>query len=116
MTDVKTPERVWRRFAILFLAVFGGGIGLVYAALRFFTGLLGMLFLHGVLGSHFGGSDFNLGWSPFGAMWLASLWPMAFFSLTVSVGCTAGTPPPATEMLPSADSRTLTATPGDRPA
>jgi hypothetical protein len=34
MTDVKTvPERVWRRFAILFFAVFGGGIGLVYAAL-----------------------------------------------------------------------------------
>ena len=65
-----------------------GTMWLVYAALRFFMGLLGMLFLHGILGSHFGHSDFNLGWSPFGAMWLASLWPMAFFSLAVSVGCT----------------------------
>jgi hypothetical protein len=34
MTEVKpAPDRMWRRFAILFLALFGGGIALVYATL-----------------------------------------------------------------------------------
>ncbi len=61
---------------------------LVYAALRTCTGLMALLFFHGFLGSHFGHGDFNLGWSPFGTMWLASLWPMALFSLAVSIGCT----------------------------
>ena len=75
-------NRVARNIQIL------GAMWLVYAALRFCTGLMGMMFLHGFLGSHFGHGDFNLGWSPFGSMWLASLWPMAIFSLVVSVGCT----------------------------
>jgi hypothetical protein len=34
MTEFKPPpEHVWRRFAVLFLALFGGGIALVYVAL-----------------------------------------------------------------------------------
>ena len=65
-----------------------GTLWLVYAVLRAITGMIGVLFLHGLFGTHFGHSDFNLGWSPFGRMWLDSLWPMAMFSLMVSVGCT----------------------------
>ena len=65
-----------------------GTLWLVYAVLRAVTGLIGVLFLHGLFGTHFGHSDFNLGWSPFGRMWLDTLWPMAMFSLMVSVGCT----------------------------
>jgi len=60
---------------------------LVYAAMRAFSGLFGVLILHGLFGSHFGHSDFNLGWSPFGSMWLANLWPIALFSLLTSVCC-----------------------------
>ncbi len=60
---------------------------LVYAALRLFSGLFGVLILHGLFGSHFGHSDFNLGWTPFGSMGLASLWPIALFSLLTSVCC-----------------------------
>ena len=60
---------------------------LVYAVLRALTGMIGVMFLHGLFGSHFGHSDFNLGWSPFGRMWMDSLWPMALFSLMVSGGC-----------------------------
>ena len=59
----------------------------VYAGLRIFTGLFGVSVLHGLFGRHFGNSDFTLGWSPFGSMWLASLWPMALFSLVTSVFC-----------------------------
>lgn len=64
-----------------------GILWLVYAGLRIFSGLFGVLVLHGLFGHHFGNSDFNLGWSPFGSMWLASLWPMALFSLLTSVCC-----------------------------
>ena len=64
-----------------------GILWLVYAGLRTFSGLFGVLILHGLFGSHFGNSDFNLGWSPFGSMWLASLWHMALFSLLTSVCC-----------------------------
>jgi hypothetical protein len=64
-----------------------GILWLVYAGLRIFSGLFGVLILHGLFGSHFGNSGFNLGWSPFGSMWLASLWPMALFSLLTSVCC-----------------------------
>jgi hypothetical protein len=64
-----------------------GILWLVYAGLRIFSGLFGVLILHGLFGHHFGNSDFNLGWSPFGSMWLASLWPMALFSLLTSVCC-----------------------------
>lgn len=64
-----------------------GILWLVYAALRTFSGLFGVLILHGLFGSHFGNSDFNLGWSPFGSMWLANLWPMALFSLLTSLCC-----------------------------
>lgn len=64
-----------------------GILWLVYAGLRIFSGLFGVLILHGLFGRHFGNSDFNLGWSPFGSMWLASLWPMALFSLLTSVCC-----------------------------
>ncbi len=74
-------DRVSRNIQIL------GALWLVYAGLRAITGLFGVLILHGFFGSHFGHSDFNLGWSPFGSMWLASLWPMALFSLIISVGC-----------------------------
>jgi hypothetical protein len=63
-----------------------GVLWLVYAGLRAVSGLFGVLILHGLFGSHFGHSDFNLGWSPFGSMWLASLWPMALFSVAMSVG------------------------------
>jgi hypothetical protein len=64
-----------------------GILWLVYAGLRIFSGVFGVLILHGLFGTHFGNSDFNLGWSPFGSMWLASLWPMALFSLLTSVCC-----------------------------
>jgi hypothetical protein len=64
-----------------------GILWLVYAGLRIFSGVFGVLILHGLFGHHFGNSDFNLGWSPFGSMWLASLWPMALFSLLTSVCC-----------------------------
>jgi hypothetical protein len=64
-----------------------GILWLVYAGMRVFSGLFGVMILHGLFGSHFGNSDFNLGWSPFGSMWLASLWPMALFSLLTSVCC-----------------------------
>ena len=64
-----------------------GTLWLVYAGLRVFSGLFGVMILHGLFGRHFGNSDFNLGWSPFGTMWLASLWPMALFSLVTSVCC-----------------------------
>ncbi len=74
-------DRVSRNIQIL------GALWLVFAGLRAVTGLFGVLFLHGLFGSHFGHSDFNLGWSPFGSMWLASLWPIALFSLIISVGC-----------------------------
>jgi len=61
-----------------------GTLWLVYAALRFITGLVGVLFLHGLFGHN---HDFNFGWSPFGDMGLGSLWPIALFSLIISVGC-----------------------------
>jgi hypothetical protein len=64
-----------------------GILWLVYAGMRVFSGLFGVMILHGLFGSHFGNSDFNLGWSPFGSMWLASLWPMALFSLLTSLCC-----------------------------
>jgi hypothetical protein len=64
-----------------------GTLWLVYAGLRALTGLVGVMFLHGIFGSHFGNDSFNLGWSPFGRMWMDSLWPMALFSLMISVGC-----------------------------
>jgi hypothetical protein len=65
-----------------------GTLWLVYAGLRAIMGLFGVLFLHGLFGSHFGHSDFTLGWSPFGRMWLDNLWPIATFSILISVGCT----------------------------
>ena len=65
-----------------------GTLWIVYAGLRAIVGLIGVLFLHGLFGNHFGHSNFNLGWSPFGRMWLDSLWPMAMFSILFSVGCT----------------------------
>jgi ABC-type glycerol-3-phosphate transport system permease component len=65
-----------------------GTLWLIYAGLRALAGLVGVLFLHGIFGSHFGHSNFNLGWSPFGYMWLGNLWPIALFSLLGSVGCT----------------------------
>jgi zinc-ribbon domain len=74
-------NRVSRHIQVL------GALWLVYAGLRVFSGLFGVLILHGLFGSHFGHSDFNLGWSPFGTMWLASLWPIALFSLITSVCC-----------------------------
>lgn len=58
-----------------------------YAALRTFSGLFGVFVLRGLFGHHFGNSDFNLGWTPFGSMWLANLWPMALFSLLTNVCC-----------------------------
>jgi ABC-type glycerol-3-phosphate transport system permease component len=65
-----------------------GALWLVYAGLRAVMGLVGVLFLHGLFGSHFDHQDFNLGWSPFGRMWMDSLWPIALFSIMMSVGCT----------------------------
>lgn len=59
-----------------------------YAGLRALVGLIGVVFLHGFSGSHFGHTDFNLGWAPFGRIWLGSLWPMAIVSILVSVACT----------------------------
>ncbi len=64
-----------------------GTLWLVYAGLRFLTGLAGILFLHGFFGDHIGHSHFNFGWSPFGSMGMDSLLPVAFFSLLISVGC-----------------------------
>jgi ABC-type glycerol-3-phosphate transport system permease component len=65
-----------------------GTLWLLYAGLRTLLGLVGVLFLHGIFGSHFHHSDFNFGWSPFGHMWMDSLLPIAFFSVLVGVGCT----------------------------
>lgn len=65
-----------------------GTLWLIYAAIRVFAGLIGVLVLHGLFGSHFGHSNFSLGWSPFGRIWLESLWPMALFYIMVSVGVT----------------------------
>ena len=87
-TYVTTPtaflpyDRVSQNLRVL------GTLWLVYAALRAMMGLVGVMFMHGLFGSHFGHSDFNLGWSPFGRMWMDSLWPMALFSVMISVGCT----------------------------
>lgn len=64
-----------------------GILWLVYAGMRVLSGIIGALVLHGLFGNHFGNSDFNLGWSPFGTMWLAGLWPMALFSTLTSVCC-----------------------------
>jgi len=82
-SPVATPfDRVSRNLQAL------GTLWLIYAALRAVIGLTGVLFLHGLFGSHLGNHDFNLGWSPFGRMWLDSLWPVALFSIMISVGCT----------------------------
>ncbi len=66
-----------------------GVLWLVYAALRAFTGLIGMLFLHGIFSHHLSNGDFNFGWSPFHNALFAGLWPLAFTSLIFSVACTA---------------------------
>jgi ribosomal protein L40E len=69
-----------------------GTLWLVYAALRFVTGIFGVLLLHGIFGEHFNHSEWSMGWGPlghmgmFGGMGLAALWPIAFFSLLTSVG------------------------------
>lgn len=81
MPGLFTDRRVARNIQGL------GILWLVYAGMRVLTGLIGALVLHGIFGNHFGHSDFNLGWSPFGSIWLASLWPMALFSLLTSVCC-----------------------------
>jgi hypothetical protein len=65
-----------------------GTLWLCYAALRTLTGTIGLLVLHGIFGRHFGHSDVNFGWSPFGRMWLDSLWPLAAFSLLTGLACT----------------------------
>lgn len=65
-----------------------GTLWIVYAVLRALVGLFGVLFLHGLMGSHFHHNDFNFGWSPFGRMGMDSLLPIAFFSVIVSVCCT----------------------------
>jgi DNA-directed RNA polymerase subunit RPC12/RpoP len=49
-------NRVSRHIQVL------GTLWLVYAGLRIFSGLFGVLILHGLFGSHFGHSDFNLGY------------------------------------------------------
>ena len=67
-----------------------GTLWLCYAALRFLVSIFAVLFLHGMLGRHFGHSDFTFGWSPFGRMGMDGLWPIAIFSLMMSVqrtGC-----------------------------
>ena len=65
-----------------------GTLWVIYAALRALVGMFGVLFLHGLMGSHFHHSDFNFGWSPFGRMWMDSLMPIAFFSVIMGVFCT----------------------------
>ena len=64
-----------------------GTLWLCYAALRFLVSIFAVLFLHGMLGRHFGHSDFTFGWSPFGRMGMDGLWPIAIFSLMMSVAC-----------------------------
>ena len=65
-----------------------GTLWVIYAALRAMVGVFGVLFLHGILGSHFHHNDFNFGWSPFGRMWMDSFLPIAFFSVITGVFCT----------------------------
>jgi hypothetical protein len=68
-----------------------GTLWLVYAALRFITGIIGVLVLHGIFGEHFSHSGWGMGWGhfghmgSFGEMGFAALWPIAFFSLLTSV-------------------------------
>lgn len=64
-----------------------GILWLVYAGLRTMTGLLGVVFLHGLFGvRHYNYSGLGSGWGPFGSSWLAALWPMALGTLLISVG------------------------------
>ncbi|WP_263380852.1 zinc ribbon domain-containing protein [Granulicella paludicola] len=60
-----------------------GVLWLVFAGLRLLTGIAGVFFLRGIFGHH---HDFSLGWTPFG-FGLGALWPMALFSMMISVGC-----------------------------
>jgi hypothetical protein len=62
-----------------------GVLWIVYAVLRLLTSLAGMLFLHGIFGSHrYNGWDF--GWGPFGHGWMAALWPFVLSSMLVGAG------------------------------
>jgi hypothetical protein len=64
-----------------------GVLWLVYAGLRALTALFGVVLLHGWLGSHFGHSSFDLGWTLFGRMGMPGLWPVAVVSILFSLGC-----------------------------
>jgi hypothetical protein len=83
MAVPKRYSRVGRNLQTL------GIVWVIYAVLRTLTGLIGMLFLHGVLSHHIPSGDFNFGWSPFQRSLFAGLWPFAFTSLLFSVICTA---------------------------
>jgi hypothetical protein len=73
--------RVGRNLQVL------GMLWLIYAALRMFTGIAGLIFLHGFFGSHIGHGNLNFGWSPFHHLGLSGLWPIAFTSIFFSIGC-----------------------------
>jgi hypothetical protein len=69
-----------------------GILWLVYAGLRALTGLLGMVFLHGIFGSHsnngwaYGWGSFgHTAWGPFSHVWMA-FWPLAFSSILIGAG------------------------------
>jgi hypothetical protein len=61
-----------------------GVLWIVYAVLHALSGLIGVLFLHGIFGSHH--TNWNFGWGPFGQGWMASLWPLALSSVLVGAG------------------------------
>jgi hypothetical protein len=66
-----------------------GVLWLIYAVLRTFTGLAGLLFLHGIFSHHIAVNDFNMGWSPFHHSLFTGLLPLALTSIFFSAVCTA---------------------------
>jgi len=65
-----------------------GILWLVYAGLRFFTALAGLLFLHGFLSgrAHEHWSGWGAGWSPFGNSLGLALLPVAIVSVIIGLG------------------------------
>lgn len=74
-----TPyDRVSRHLQILSV------LWLIYAGLRLISGSLGVLALRGLFAGRFHNAPLELGWSPFGSLLLANLWPMALAAVLLS--------------------------------
>lgn len=75
-----TFDRVSRHLQILSV------LWLVYAGLRLISGSLGVLVLRGLFAGRFHNASLELGWSPFGSLLLASLWPVALAAVLLGAG------------------------------